>query len=478
MLLGIAEMAGTITCVILVHFTGKRPLVFMSAIGCGLCFLGTATYAYFLNSVPGSAVSNIVANASTTLNHDSYLSDIPINFTDFRLDSSGSSDSSSSGGGSSGSDEPKNFTSIESGSNEGGEFMSFDYGVTMKDAGLTEDMSYESLFDNLEISILSVNESYPMENDYSNVTLHRLSDRISVLPKSIFVPIPKAKENKLVWIPMTLLLGSAYLSHSGIRLIPWLLIGELYPPSVRSGAAGISGGTGYMFGFLSNKLFLTMIGTLTLPGTFWFYSSVSLLGALILYFILPETEGRTLMDIEKNFKKKRPKTVEDAIIGVGGVDIPLENRRNSKLSNLPPALKDISKIVTKAPPKPQKKFSVHDWESNKIFKRHLEAQAAVAASHASNNQRPSRNMGVISGGSDMEVIPELPLDNQMGRKKNKFVNNRNQNTKNGGGGDAGDMGGAITSSGGVGGVERKIRNRERVDQDSDDIEEDVIDTSL
>lgn len=44
-----------------------------------------------------------------------------------------------------------------------------------------------------------------------------------------------------------------------------------------------------------------MLATMTLPGTFWFYSSISLLGCLILYFVLPETEGRTLIEIEEHF---------------------------------------------------------------------------------------------------------------------------------------------------------------------------------
>lgn len=71
--------------------------------------------------------------------------------------------------------------------------------------------------------------------------------------------------------------------------------------SVRSGASGLSGGTGYVFGFLANKLFLKMLATLTLPGTFWCYSVVGLSGALILYFVLPETEGRSLIEIEEHF---------------------------------------------------------------------------------------------------------------------------------------------------------------------------------
>ena len=34
------------------------------------------------------------------------------------------------------------------------------------------------------------------------------------------------------WIPMTLLIGAAFLSHAGIRLLPWVLAGEVFPVQV------------------------------------------------------------------------------------------------------------------------------------------------------------------------------------------------------------------------------------------------------
>lgn len=43
---------------------------------------------------------------------------------------------------------------------------------------------------------------------------------------------------------------------------------------------------------------------LGLPGAPWFYASFAIVGAVILYFILPETEGRTLEDIERHFSEK------------------------------------------------------------------------------------------------------------------------------------------------------------------------------
>lgn len=73
---------------------------------------------------------------------------------------------------------------------------------------------------------------------------------------------------------------------------------------VRSTAAGMSSAIGYLVSFLSNKLFLTMVATLTLNGTFYFFSTVSLIAVVILYFTLPETENRTLLEIQAFFDKK------------------------------------------------------------------------------------------------------------------------------------------------------------------------------
>lgn len=44
-----------------------------------------------------------------------------------------------------------------------------------------------------------------------------------------------------------------------------------------------------------------MVDALTLPGTFWFYGTVSVLGLGVLYLWLPETEGKTLFQITEHF---------------------------------------------------------------------------------------------------------------------------------------------------------------------------------
>ncbi|XP_017761257.1 PREDICTED: facilitated trehalose transporter Tret1-like [Eufriesea mexicana] len=121
----------------------------------------------------------------------------------------------------------------------------------------------------------------------------------------------------LAWLPTTLMIGAAFLSHAGIRLLPWILAGELFPVNVRSNATGIVGSMGYIFSFIVNKVFLYMVNSMTLPGTFFFYCLLNLAGGVLLYFVLPETEGRSLKEIEEHYAgvqslKTRPKKEEMA----------------------------------------------------------------------------------------------------------------------------------------------------------------------
>ncbi|XP_029179060.1 facilitated trehalose transporter Tret1-like isoform X2 [Nylanderia fulva] len=120
------------------------------------------------------------------------------------------------------------------------------------------------------------------------------------------------------WLPTTLMIGAAFVSSFGIRLLPWVLIGEVYPVEVRSSATGASGMVGYILASIANKTFLYMIRGITLSGTFIFNSLVNLAGLCFLFIMLPETENRTLMEIEEHFAgiqnlKNRPKKEQHVI---------------------------------------------------------------------------------------------------------------------------------------------------------------------
>ena len=103
------------------------------------------------------------------------------------------------------------------------------------------------------------------------------------------------------WLPTTLMIGAAFLSHVGIRLLPWVLAGEVFPVQVRCSATGAAASIGYIFNSVANKTFLYMVSGISLAGTFFLYALINLFGGILLYFILPETEGRTLKEIEDHY---------------------------------------------------------------------------------------------------------------------------------------------------------------------------------
>lgn len=110
--------------------------------------------------------------------------------------------------------------------------------------------------------------------------------------------------------------------------------------NVRSASSGLSSGIGYVFAFLANKLFLQMVSTMTLAGTFWFYSSVAFVGFVILYFALPETEGRTLLEIEEHFMGKKslydkdPKTSNNRTNGIDLVTVAVPSLEKPPMNDI------------------------------------------------------------------------------------------------------------------------------------------------
>lgn len=105
------------------------------------------------------------------------------------------------------------------------------------------------------------------------------------------------------WVPTFLMVACAFFSHIGLKMLPWILAGEVFSLNTRSIATGAAGSIGYIFSSIANKLFLNMKNKISLPGTFLFYSVINFIGLIGLYFILPETEGRTLQEIESHFAK-------------------------------------------------------------------------------------------------------------------------------------------------------------------------------
>jgi len=118
------------------------------------------------------------------------------------------------------------------------------------------------------------------------------------------------------WIPVAFIFIFTIASTLGYLVVPWVMIGEVYPTQVRGIIGGLTTCSAHLFVFAVVKTFPLIQHTASNHGSFWIYGSISLLGTIFFYFYLPETKGRTLHEIEDYFsgrtnslKNKETKTL-------------------------------------------------------------------------------------------------------------------------------------------------------------------------
>lgn len=63
LILGILQILGTSSCVLFVHYTGKRPLAFLSTIGSGTCCLLVAGYDVYVRTVSRKQAKSLILDA-------------------------------------------------------------------------------------------------------------------------------------------------------------------------------------------------------------------------------------------------------------------------------------------------------------------------------------------------------------------------------------------------------------------------------
>lgn len=78
-------------------------------------------------------------------------------------------------------------------------------------------------------------------------------------------------------------------------------------------ATGIAAAVNYLLAFVATKTYLDLEMTLSMPGVTLFYCIISVIGFIIMYQILPETEGRSLEDIELHFSNNTLKLTDHNI---------------------------------------------------------------------------------------------------------------------------------------------------------------------
>lgn len=107
------------------------------------------------------------------------------------------------------------------------------------------------------------------------------------------------------WTPVVLIIAYNIASFIGLVPLSWMLCGELFPVAYKGLGTGLTSGFGFLCLFLVVLLAPYMFEYFLAYGTFFIYGCIAAVGTSVLFFYLPETRGKTLLEIELSFKKTK-----------------------------------------------------------------------------------------------------------------------------------------------------------------------------
>ncbi|XP_068085869.1 facilitated trehalose transporter Tret1-2 homolog [Anabrus simplex] len=107
------------------------------------------------------------------------------------------------------------------------------------------------------------------------------------------------------WAPLALLITLSFCHGFGIGPVPWMMLSEVFPFRTRGLGSGVAAAMSYVLGFVASKSFLWLQLNLGRSGVFWLYGALSVLGVALLGWKMPETEGKSLAEIENFYKRRR-----------------------------------------------------------------------------------------------------------------------------------------------------------------------------
>ena len=84
---------------------------------------------------------------------------------------------------------------------------------------------------------------------------------------------------------------------AGYGPLSWAIMGELFPSNIKSNASALTTFWCWMISFLFTKFFVN-IKSLGDEWAFWIFAIFCFLSIFFFIFLLPETKGKTLQEIQ------------------------------------------------------------------------------------------------------------------------------------------------------------------------------------
>ncbi|XP_015509825.1 facilitated trehalose transporter Tret1 [Neodiprion lecontei] len=109
----------------------------------------------------------------------------------------------------------------------------------------------------------------------------------------------QADVSSFTWLPIVALITYEVMVALGIGTLPYVLLGELFPTNVKGPAVACGIIVGSFFAFIVGLGYQSLNSVAGIHTTFWIFSVCCAAGTLFVFWISPETKGKTLEEIQR-----------------------------------------------------------------------------------------------------------------------------------------------------------------------------------
>nr|XP_003704545.1 PREDICTED: facilitated trehalose transporter Tret1-like [Megachile rotundata] len=179
----------------------------------------------------------------------------------------------------------------------------FYVGIILKETGSTLNASNSSII----VGVMQV-----VTVVASALVVDRVGKRILLLLSAVFMCLSTAAlgvyfylvENgkdvdAINWLPLASVCVFIIAYNVGFGPIAWVMLGELFVPEVKGVAASSAAVLSWLFAFIITKCYDDVKEAIHTGPTYWILSAISAVGTLFVYFVVPETKGKSSIEIQR-----------------------------------------------------------------------------------------------------------------------------------------------------------------------------------
>ena len=103
------------------------------------------------------------------------------------------------------------------------------------------------------------------------------------------------------WVIVVLVLTNVMFYSFTLAPLLWVVLSEIFPNRIRGAAISIGALAHWVGNFTLTYFFPAIKESLGWANNFWLYGLICAFGFMVIYWVLPETKGKSLEQLEKDF---------------------------------------------------------------------------------------------------------------------------------------------------------------------------------